>query len=112
MHPRNLTLRCYAENLDGQWQAFCLDLSLAAQGDSFQDVKEKLSRMISEYVYDALAGEDKDFAYALLRRRAPAKYWAKFYLFVALHKIGALHDNMKRLFCPPLPLEPQKFKHA
>jgi hypothetical protein len=105
--PNQLILRCYAEQLhDGQWQAFCLDLTLAAQGDSFRDVHQKLAAMIKEYVFDALAGADKEFAFSLLKRRAPAKYWVKFYSLVFRHRLGLLKNGVARLFCPPIPLEP------
>ena len=110
MKPVQLFLRCYAEQLsDGQWQAFCLDLTLAAQGDSYQDVRRKLNDMAKEYVFDALAGADKEFAFSLLCRRAPFKYWAKFYFLVLLHKLGMVRDGMNRLFCPPMPLQPAPY---
>jgi predicted RNase H-like HicB family nuclease len=68
--PTDLVLRCYAEKAGDQWQAFCLDFCLAAQGDTLSEAKEKLESMIAEYVYDALAGEDRDFGPQLLSRRA------------------------------------------
>lgn len=79
MKPNGLLLRCYAECIDGQWHAFCLDLCLAAQGESFQEVRRMLEAMIKEYVVDALVGADKEFAGMLLRRPAPLKYWVKYY---------------------------------
>ena len=107
MKPIQLFLRCYAEQLPGgQWQAFCLDLTLASQGDSFKEVKVKLTAMMEEYVFDALAGVDKDFSFLLLRRRAPMKYWAKYYKLVALHKIGVMKNGVARSFRSALPLEP------
>ena len=107
MKPVQLMLRCYAEKLsDGQWQAFCLDFSLAAQGDSFNEVRRKLIEQTNEYVFDAMAGKDKEFAFSLLRRRAPMKYWLRFYYLVSLYKIGIAKQEMSRLFCPPIPLEP------
>lgn len=113
MRPNDLLLRCYAERLpDGQWQAFCLDLTLAAQADSWPEVSQKLNAMIFDYVHDALVGKDKDFAHMLLTRRAPLKYWLKFYSFVLLSKFGALHEGVQRLFCPPISLEPRVHNHA
>jgi hypothetical protein len=110
MKPVQLFLRCYAEQLqDGQWQAFCLDLTLASQGDSFKEAQNKLNDMIKEYVFDALAGVDKEFSFELLRRRAPLKYWARFYQLVLLHKVGVMKNGVARLFCPPLPLEPAQY---
>lgn len=69
MKPRELLLRCYANKYDDQWQAFCIDFGLAAQGDSYEEVKAKLSDMIREYLYDALVGEDKEYAEQLLQRK-------------------------------------------
>lgn len=112
MKPTELILRCYAEKVDGQWQAFCLDLSLAAQGESAVDVERKLLNMIREYVYDALVGQDKDHASMLLKRRAPLKYWMKFYLLVACFKIGGLREGVEHLFFPPMPLAPTDYKPA
>ncbi len=112
MRPVNLTLRCYAEQISGGWQAFCLDLCLAAQGDTIDEVKHKLEEMISEYIYDALAGEDKEHAAALLSRRAPFKYWLKYYLYSALISIGAVHNHVKLLFKEPLPLILAPHKHS
>ena len=106
MKPPGLIVRCYAETVDAQWQAFCLDLCLAVQGESFQEVKDKLERMICDYVTDAVVGEDKEYAYQLLNRRAPLKYWAKYYYAVVLHKFGALRKNVRLLFREPLPLHP------
>ena len=104
MKPANLVLRCYAEQTDGAWQAFCLDLCLAAQGDSFDDVKHKLEQMIFDDVYDAVAGADKEHAAYLLSRRAPLKYWVKYYLYSTLIAVGAIRSRMLRLFKEPMPL--------
>lgn len=112
MKTTELILRCYSEKIDGQWQAFCLDLCLAAQGESAIDVERKLLKMIREYVYDALVGQDKKHASKLLRRRAPLNYWLKFYSFVAFHKIGCLRDGVRHLFFPPMPLAPENYKNA
>jgi hypothetical protein len=72
MKPTQLLLRCYAEKVGDQWQAFCLDLSLAAQGDTFAEVKDKLDAMIAQYVYDALVGDDREYAHQLLTQTRPA----------------------------------------
>ena len=106
MKPKDLILRCYAERKDGQWQAFCLDLCLAAQGESFEEVKRSLEAMIREYVVDALAGVDKEFAGKLLRRPAPLKYWLAYYAYLTLFKIGVMGDHFKRLFIETMPLIP------
>lgn len=113
MDASRLILRCYAEKLDGQWQAFCLDLCLAAQGDSLAEVRQKLEAMICHYVDDALAGEDRAYADQLFSRRAPLKYWAKYYFFRLLIALGSMRDNSHKLFKEILPLKPaQRCRHV
>jgi hypothetical protein len=104
MRMENLILRCYAERKGGQWQAFCLDLCLAAQGDSFEQTRQKLSAMIEDYVFDALQGEDREYAPQLLSRKAPLGYWLKYYGYVLLAKAGMLGGEIRKLFESVLPL--------
>jgi len=106
MRPAELVLQCFAERKGNQWQAFCLDFCLAAQGDTLGEAKEKLESMIAEYVYDALAGEDRDFGPQLLSRRAPLRDWLKYYWYLALYELGALHKEVRQLFTSLVPLEP------
>ena len=106
MKSIDLTLRCMGTKDGGQWSLMCLDLCLAVQADSFEEAKKKLERQICEYVTDALVGEDKDYADQLMSRRAPAQYWAQYYLYKTLNKIGAVHNGAKRLFMEPVPLQP------
>ena len=112
MRPIDLILRCYAEKQDNQWQAFCLDLCLAAQADSFEDAKHRLDSMIREYVYDAVAGEDKEHVeQLLLHRSAPWRYWVKYYFYSTLIAFGAMHNEARKLFRESLPLVPQARCH-
>lgn len=112
MKPNNLLVRCYAEKSGDSWQAFCLDLCLAAQGDSFKDVRKKLDAMISEYVFDALVGEDRDYAEQLLKRRAPLYQWLKYYFYLFLIKVVHVKNGLPRLFSETMPLTPYKNSHA
>lgn len=107
MKPIDLILRCYANKAGSYWQAFCIDFCLAAQGESLPEAKQKLEHMISEYLYDALAGEDREFANQLLRREAPFKQVATYYYYSLMHHIGLLRDGMHTLFRLPMPLVPQ-----
>lgn len=102
-----LVLRCFAEPKNGQWQAFCLELDLAAQGDSFQQVRQKLDEMICSYVEDALVGEDREFGMQLLfERRAPASLYLKYYTYKALgHTLKKIKDGAQ-VFQELLPLGP------
>jgi hypothetical protein len=81
---KSLVLRCYAEqDNDGSWFAICLDLNVYARGDDFQEVQNKLSRRIHEYVSEAL-GEDSQYIGSLIPRKAPAYFWIKYWLFTAM----------------------------
>lgn len=82
MELRNPTksFRCYAEREDGQWMAFCVDLTLAVQGESYEEVREKLHKQVISYVNEALT-IDRDHAQELLNRRAPLAWMAKFHFY-------------------------------
>lgn len=108
MKPNQLFLRCYAECKDGQWQAFCIDFSLAAQADTFKEARQKLESMIGAYLYDALVGEDRAHARQLLMRTAPWEQQFTYWLFASLHHIGLLSDGLRRLFTEVVPLTPGK----
>ena len=108
MKSTELMLRCYAERKNGIWQAFCLDFTLAVQGDSVEEVKNKLESQILEYVHDALVGKDKKHAKDLLERKAPLKYWLKFYFFIALYHVQKAQQDFVRLLELPIPLAPQQ----
>ena len=66
----NKKLLCYASGHETQWEAICVDFDLAAHGQSFKEVQERLSDMIRTYVEDALK-EDERTSARLLERRAP-----------------------------------------
>jgi len=110
MRAKKLMLRCYAECDGGLWMAFCLDFSLGCQGDSFEEVRAKLDAQIREYVYDAMAGEDKEHAGILLTRRAPLSYWLK-YWYAGFRMWLAKETHARRpmasqQFREPIPLVP------
>jgi predicted RNase H-like HicB family nuclease len=112
MKPTQLVLRCYAERDGDVWVASCLDFCLAAQGDSYEEVREKLEDMINEYVYDVTVGEDSDHAYILLSRKAPFATWVKYYIAKVQIHIGMLKHASKHLFTELLPLAPCNHGHA
>ncbi|HEX8665737.1 MAG TPA: hypothetical protein VF744_17105 [Beijerinckiaceae bacterium] len=64
------SLLCYAHGRDGQWQGICLDLDIAVQGRSFEDVKGQLEGAIRAYAESAVQ-EEPETRDRLLRRRAP-----------------------------------------
>lgn len=103
MTPQELIIKCYAEKQHDCWVAVCLDFTLAAQGDSYDEVKTKLEAMITEYVYDALVGEDKQYASQLLSRTAPLSSWVKYYLILIKN---VLFHGDGRTFAETMPLRP------
>jgi len=44
------TLHCYAEGQDGDWEAICVDLDIAVQGRSFEEVCGSLRAAIELYL--------------------------------------------------------------
>jgi predicted RNase H-like HicB family nuclease len=71
------TLHCYAEGRDGDWEAICLDLDIAVQGRSFEEVFGSLQEAISLYL-KAVADLPADQQPALLSRPVPFMVRLKF----------------------------------
>lgn len=106
MRAKDMILRCYGERDGDRWVAVCVDLCLAAQADTFDEARAKLHAQIGEYVYDALAGEDRTYASDLLARKSPLSIRAKYYLYAALANLMRLHRNAVKLFSEVLPVQP------
>ena len=109
MKPVELIIRCYAESKRGVWQAFCLNFDLAVQGDSLEEVQEKMKAMVNDYVYDALAddGADRDFASQLLTRRAPVSVHLKYYRVVLSCRLSNIKKDLcRKVFDTVMPLSP------
>jgi predicted RNase H-like HicB family nuclease len=102
MKSNNLILKCYAEQEEGVWVAVCLDFNLAAQADSYQEVKAKLESMIAFYVREALT---TDIAYAdqLLNRRSPLSAWVKYY---SIKLLNVIRENNHFVFNEIMPMRP------
>jgi hypothetical protein len=71
MRPKDLVLRCFAENQGDVWVAFCIDLNLGVQDESFDSVKIRLESVIKSYLYDAFEGDEREHLADLFPRRAP-----------------------------------------
>jgi hypothetical protein len=71
-----------AQGRDGDWEAICLDLDIAVQGESFDEVAGSLHAAIATYYSDARA-EEPDARRRLLNRKAPLAvrfgYLARFF---------------------------------
>lgn len=104
MKPEQMVLRCYAEQRNGLWSAVCLDLSLAAQGNSLEEARQKLHNQVVEYIEDAIGQDEAHWEY-LLSRKAPALQWAKYYTMKVRNKAHlAKNGMMGLLFKERLPL--------
>ncbi|MBX3629334.1 MAG: hypothetical protein KF908_05345 [Nitrosomonas sp.] len=110
MKPIELLLRCYANKRNDQWQAFCIDLCLAAQADTPEEAQKKLHFMIVDYVTEALT-IDRVHANYLLRRKAPIKQIATYHYYSFMHRMGKLKDGLHMLFKETLPLVPGNCAH-
>jgi predicted RNase H-like HicB family nuclease len=99
LHALDLVVRCMAKREGNVWVASCLDFSLAVQGDSLSEAKQKLAEQIVYYVDEAL--EDKEFGPQLLRRRAPLQQWIEYYL---ARFIGVLKSMDTLAFEETMPL--------
>lgn len=79
MSSNKRKVRCFAERRGQQWQAFCIELNLAAQADTLKEVRQKLHRIIHSYVDLAMEQNDPDHQRDMLYRPAPIsiqlRYW-------------------------------------
>ena len=107
MRPTDLILHCYFEKDGDQWLAFCLDFSLVAQAETLEEAHHKLEEQMVSYVTDATTGEDRAYGSQLLTRRAPLRYWLKFY--VVRFRQWRRHAGSlkrKRAVLEPMPMAP------
>lgn len=63
-------LRCWAVGKDGEWEAICLDLDIAVQGESFEEVSAALEKAIRMHV-ETVMTLPKEERPALLDRPVP-----------------------------------------
>lgn len=98
MRMQRRHLQCFAERRDGVWLAFCVELGLGAQGDSFEEAKDRLDAQIQ----DLSAAE----AIALLRQGSPWWLRVRFQLIRAYvllaAKLGKTPDRKRfKEYLPP-----------
>ena len=103
-------MHCLAKKHDGYWSARCLDFTLYTVADTHEEAKSKLFDQINEYLYDAIEGEDKNHAPALLLRKAPWQDWLIFYIVDFLQQCRSLQVWFGEAFSPKIPHGP--YHHA
>jgi predicted RNase H-like HicB family nuclease len=91
----NRTLHCYAEGRDGEWEAICLDLDIAVQGRSFEEVVTSLREAVSLYL-ETLADLEPKQRQSLLRRTAPLTVRLKFLVHAARALFSDHNDHSER----------------
>lgn len=84
-------LRCYAEGRGDEWEAICLDLDIAVQGESFEDVYHSLNEAIALYLQSVAALPKADQP-RLLYRPAPLGIRLQFLMRV-LRDAFRKHDD-------------------
>lgn len=106
LSPSKILIRCFAEKIDGQWQAFSLEFGLAAQGASLSEVRRKIEAMIVDYFNEAVT-EDREYAGQLLRRRAPVSIYVKYYKTMLANRLRR-PNSKKKIFQEPWPVHLDK----
>lgn len=92
----SLTLSCVVRGHTDRWEAFCLDLDLAVQGRSYDQVHDALLKAITGYIEAALH-EDEQTRNQLLNRRAPLSvrlYWALRLFWATLARRSLQNDSI------------------
>lgn len=98
-----LRLRGYAEQQGPDlWVAVCIDLCLAAQGETCQEARSRLDAQIDTYVEDAFT-VDRAYFHQLIPRKAPLRQRVKYYL-IHLHLARVLFRRTMRDFVRQMPL--------
>jgi hypothetical protein len=82
-------LLCFARGVDDRWEAICLTLDIAVQGNSFEAVKRGLDHAIRDYV-DGLSEESPRDRARLLNRHAPWHVYLSVFLELSAYRIYQL----------------------
>ena len=109
MKPIEVMLRGYVVPDGGSYFAICLELNIYARGETYEEAAENCFRYICEYVEEALT-DDAEHAGNLLRRRAPMKFWLRYWYVRLMYRIfpenGDTDSKQGGIFKRPLPLLP------
>jgi hypothetical protein len=96
-------LHCYAFGRDDQWQAICLDLDLAVQGGSFEEVFRLLNDTISFHM-EGIMELPQDDQRRLLSRSVPWLVRLKFAIAGFLLGLRTRSDGpFEHRYTMPLP---------
>lgn len=93
-------LLCFAEGKEGDWEGICVDLDIAVQGRSFEDVCKLLDNAIQEYVNSAIE-EEPATRIKLLNRRAPLLVRARYAIRFLLTMLRDGNDKLTHGYTAP-----------
>jgi len=79
IRPKNLILRCYGYSSKNAYIGVCIDLNIAIQGDSQQEVRRKMNDAIKSYILSVLDTDDQSSIPDLILRKAPLQDWIIYY---------------------------------
>ena len=94
-------MHCYAEGRDGDWEAICLDLDIAVQGRSFEEVFGSLQEAIALYI-ETVAELPADQRPALVDRPVPLPVRLKFLTHVVRGLFSSGDDRQRHQFTMPV----------
>ena len=94
-------MHCYAEGRDGDWEAICLDLDIAVQGRSFEEVFGSLQEAISLY-FETVAELPADQRPGFLDRPVPLPVRLKFLTRVVRGLFSGGDDIQRHQFTMPV----------
>ena len=103
VNPQNLIVRCLARREGDVFVAICVDLTLAAQGATLHEAREKLHAQIASYIGEALT-VDRKYAPALLSRKGPLAD-RLVYRFCQLRSMMRKHGRNFFVYSEALPLK-------
>jgi hypothetical protein len=91
---------------EGHWEAFCIDLCLAAQGATKEEAKQKLHAQVEDYVREALT-IDREYAHQLLSRKAPWSQRIEYAVIVLAQRFNVMRQGLRFAFRDSMPMVPQ-----
>jgi hypothetical protein len=93
--PENLVLRCYGhKQTDGTWYGVCLNLNIAIEANSTDELKQKMADAIVSYIETVYDTEDRASIAELLCRKAPFSDWFVYGVMRIMFFVKQLSDNI------------------
>jgi len=89
-----LVLRCYGRQLaDDNWYGVCINLNLAVEASSREELVEEMSAVIKSYLETVLDTKDVKSIPELLSRKAPLSDQIMYYLIACIYHINNIPKN-------------------